>query len=258
MESNYVEKIKRYVGINKLYRLTHDDIWEIFDTSKAIIIDGHFELLSKKHTDTFFRFSLISQFPYLVAKISKELVSWLQNDYHGPKIDVILGPTSQGMFFAYDMAREYSGENKTRAVYAEIDKETGRPTKRIVDGKPTGLFVAGFGIKKGENVLVVNDMTTTGSGLEILINTVKNNDANVVGVCVFGNRGINESKIKTIKNNYMFHSIIELNMPYWPKNECQLCLEGKGLIESRQINHLPLYSTENAYDLLVQRLRIVG
>jgi orotate phosphoribosyltransferase len=250
MDNNYVDRIKNYVNINELYYLTEQDIWEILDKSKAIILDGHFELLSHNHTDTFFRFSQISQFPYLVAKISKELVAWINISYGGPKIDVVLGPTSQGMFFAYDIARELNGQQGTRAVYAGIDRETGRPT---------GSLIEGFEINPDENILIVNDMTTTGSGLEILIKIAEDKGANVVAVCIFGNRGIDEDRVKRIKNNYKFHSVIDLNMPYWPKDECKLrCPKNKEIIKSKRINHLPIYTEQDAYKRLVQRLRIVA
>ncbi|MDP2045551.1 MAG: phosphoribosyltransferase family protein [Deltaproteobacteria bacterium] len=250
MSNNYVEKIKRFVVIKELHLLTEQDIWEIFDKSKAIILDGHFELLSKNHTDTFFRFSQISQFPYLVAKISKELVAWLKQSYEGSEIDVVLGPASQGMFFAYDIAREFNGEKGTRAVYAGINRDTGRPTGKLIEG---------FEIKPNENVLIVNDMTTTGSGLEILIRMAEERNAKVVGVCIFANRGLHEPKVDNIKNNYNFHSVIDLNMPYWPKEECNMkCPKGKDIIESKKINHLPIYNEEDAYTRLVQRLRLVA
>ena len=96
---NYLQRIRNIVKINHLYSLQESDLWEMMDFSKAIILDGHFELLCKKHSELFFRFAAISQYPSYVAKISKELVAWVKQNKSLPSIDVVLGPTSQGMLY---------------------------------------------------------------------------------------------------------------------------------------------------------------
>ncbi len=246
---SYLERVKDVVNINDLCFLKEDDIWETLDTSKAIIFDGHFELISNRHTDTFFRFAAISQYPTYVAKISKELVAWLKhNDI--PEIDVVLGPSSQGLFFAYDIARELNGTMGTRAVYAAINKKTGRPAKELVEG---------FEIKPDEKVLVVNDLTTTGEGLDTLISLAEKKSGQVVGVCLFANRGIGVQKVEEISNQYKFHSIIDLDMPFWSKTECsRKCDREKKMIYSKDINHLPIYSEENEYERYIKKLELVA
>lgn len=246
---SYLEKIKKVVSINDLCFLKEDDIWEILDTSKAIIFDGHFELVSNRHTDIFFRFAAISQYPSFVAKISKELVAWLKESEIS-KIDVVLGPSSQGLFFAYDIARELNGTMGTRAVYAAINKKTGRPVEKLIEG---------FEIKPNEKVLVVNDMTTTGEGLETLTRLAeKEYPGKVIGVCLFANRGIDEEIVSKVKNNYNFHSIIDLKLSSWSKSECnKKCLK-KHLIKSKNINHLPIYSEEDEYERYIKKLELVA
>lgn len=247
----YIEKVKPLVKINKLHFLKEEEIWEIFDMSKAVIFDGHFELLSKKHSDMFFRFAAISQYPYYVARISKEMVAWLHSSCDISKINVILGPTSQGMFFAYDIARELNGTTGSRAVYAAIDKESGRPLKKLVEG---------FELKSNENVLIVNDMTTTGSGIETLIKLAEDDyGANIMGICIFANRGTEEEKVRKLQTKYNFHSIVELNMPSWQKEECKRrCISDRQIIESKKINTLPIYSEEDAYVRYVEKLRVIS
>ncbi len=241
---SYLERVKNVVNISDLCFLKEDDIWDTLDTSKAIIFDGHFELISNMHTDMFFRFASISQYPSYVAKISKELVAWLKHE-DIPEIDVVIGPSSQGLFFAYDIARELNGTKGTRAAYAAIDKK----------GRPTNELVEGFEIKPGEKVLVVNDLTTTGEGLDTLISLAEEKSGQVVGVCLFANRGIGVQKVKKIKNEYKFHSIIDLNMPFWDKSECRKkCDREKKLIYSKDINHLPIYSEENEYERYIRKL----
>ena len=251
---DYLQRVKDIVKVNHLYSLQESDLWEMIDSSKAITLDGHFELLCKKHSELFFRFAAISQYPSYVAKISKELVAWVKQNENLPSIDVVLGPTSQGMFFAYDIARELNGSARngiTRAVYSIIDKETGCPRNELAKG---------FEIKPNENVLIVNDMTTTGNGLKTLIQVVENAGGNVAGIGIFANRGLSEDFVKELQKKYKskFHSIIDLDMPTWAAADCQRCNENYPVIKSGEINHLPIYNDEHSYQLYVKRMKKVA
>lgn len=250
---DYLQRIRDIVKVNHLYSLQESDLWEMMDFSKAIILDGHFELLCKKHSELFFRFAAISQYPSYVAKISKELVAWVKQNKSLPSIDVVLGPTSQGMFFAYDIARELNGDARngiTRAVYATID-ETGRPQNELAKG---------FEIKSNESVLVVNDMATTGEGLQTLIQLVEDADGRVAGIGLFANRGLDEYLVKELQKKYTskFHSIIDLDMPTWDTADCQRCDVNSPIIKSGELNHLPIYNDERSYQLYIKKLKKVA
>lgn len=250
---DYLQRIQNIVKIQHLYASREDEIWDMLDSSKAIILDGHFELLCGKHSGIFFRFAAISQYPTFVAKISRELIAWVEQAETLPSIDVVLGPTSQGMFFAYDIARELNGKAPngiTRAVYASIDKE-GRPQKTLAKG---------FEIKPNENVLIVNDMTTTGAGLQTLVQLVERARGNVAGIGIFANRGLGESIVEELQRKYTsrFHSILELDTPAWEAVNCSLCKKNVPLVKSREINHLPIYNDENTYQLYVEKLKKVA
>lgn len=252
MTEKYLNRLERVVNINQLYNLKQEEIWDILDTSKAIILDGHFELLSGKHSDAFFRFANINQFPHFVAEISNEMVSWLLKGSAIDKIDVVLGPASQGIFLAYDIARELSQRESTkgwkiRTAYTPIDRDTGRPKRELIED---------FEIGPNKRVLIVNDLATTGSGLEILVELVQKIClAKVVGICIFANRGIDEPKVQNLQNRFRFHSIIDLDLPSWPSEDCQSrCNAGRRIIKSRDINHLPIFADENAYELYAGRV----
>lgn len=250
---DYLQRIKSFVKVNRLYSLQESALWDILDSSNAVILDGHFELLCGKHSEQFFRFAAISQYPSFVAKISKELVAWVKQEDDLPLVDVVLGPTSQGMFFAYDIARELNGQSHkgvTRAVYATIDKE-GRPQKNLAKG---------FEIKPGDDVLIVNDMTTTGNGLQTLVKLVNDAGGNVAGIGLFANRGIDEDNIVKLQKKYVnrFHSIIDLDMPSWDASNCHLCSEELPIINSGELNHLPIYENKDSFQLYLKKLKKVA
>ena len=245
MQKPYIDRVKEIVKIDRLYRLTEDDIWTMIEKTKPVIFDGHFELLSGRHSDKFFRFSSICQLPYFISKISDEMIPWIESDSKLERIDVVLGVSSQGMFFAFDLASKL----KTRVAFAPINKDSGKPDRRLIGG---------FTIKPEDRVLIVNDMTTTGSGIATLEALAEvDHRAVVVGICMFGNRGIVSPEVIAMKEKYQnrFRAIVDLNMPSW-KDNCPICAKVNSLpvIHSKQINHLPIYSQENEYQLYLNKL----
>ncbi len=233
MTKTYEELVNDVVQTPKLFSLTREDIINLLIETRPIWFDGHFELLSKKHSDSFFRFASITQYPYLMGKISREILGWIKNnsDELG-QIDVVLSTSKAGMLLAYDIARELNGSYKTRAVYADCDGDTGYPTK-LQDG---------FTIDRNEKVLVVNDLTTTGDALQNLIDLAKSKKGKIIGVCVFAIRKEGSLKIQAIKSKYKskFHSVIEMKFDSWTEKECPLCAKGEAVVLSKDLNSLAL------------------
>lgn len=225
MSKSYEELVNDVVQVGQLFSFNKEEIIDLLLQTKSIWFDGHFELLSKRHSASFFRFALITQHPYLMAKISKEMLGWIQKSNLG-SIDVVLSTSRAGMLLAYDIAREL----KIRAVYAECDDFTGYPTD----------LQEGFTIKRNEKVLVVNDVTTTGEALQKLIKLAESSRGKVVGVCVFAARGEESLKIEKIRSKYKFHSIIVVKFESWGKNQCPLCEKGEAFVFSRDLNSLTM------------------
>ncbi len=229
MEKTYEELVRDITTTNDLFSLNEKDVYEILYEARPIWFYGHFELLSNRHTDTFFRFALIAQRPWLMGKISKEMISWIS--YLNLEVDVILGTSRAGLLFAYDIARELSKKRRTRAVYAKSDQETGYPLPQLLEG---------FNIKAGERVLIVNDIITTGRGVEILIDLAKAYGSEVAGICLFASRAseTDTARVKQIKDEFKenFHTIVNFKMNNWEKEKCDLCAKGVPYVRSAEIN----------------------
>jgi orotate phosphoribosyltransferase len=228
METTYEQLIREVVSIDKLYVLSNENLWSILLQSKPIYFNGHFELLSGLHTDAFFRFAHIAQYPHCSSEIAREMSGWVKNAALG-KIDVVLGTSRAGMVLAHDLARELRRSGMAaRAVYAKSDPENGYPIAQLLEG---------FSIDKGERVLVVNDLTTTGRSLQTLIDLVESYRGVVVGVCVVASR----EEALPLVSHYKFHSIMKLRTKSWGgKKVCPRCRDGKPLVYSRDINSLTL------------------
>lgn len=227
MEKTYEQLIREVVSIESLYALQEADIWNILLQSKPIYFDGHFELLSGLHTDAFFRFAHIAQYPQRLYEISAEMMGWVRNADLG-KIDVVLGTSRAGTVLAYNLASEMQRSGTVvRAVYAKSDHY----------GYPVREFLEGSSIDKGERVLVVNDLTTTGKSLQKLIDLARYRGV-VVGVCVAASREEELPLLARLSTNYKFHSIMKLRTKSWKKKDCPLCEEGEPLVYSRDLNSL--------------------
>jgi len=236
---SYEERLEKAVEINKTYFLTKWHIQELLRETKPVIFDGHFEFCGF-HSDTFFRMQAVSQYPYYVSGICREMSGWAKNMTERP--DVFLAPSAQGMYFAYSLASETKA---MRAVYTKIEPETGRPI---------GKFIEGFEIRPGEKVVIVNDVNLTGASLFRLIQLAEGNGAKVLGICVFADMSGIEMLAKSIKDRYFFHSVISLSLPFWREETCTRNCFQKPLVTMSQINHLPIYPGDVAYESFLKKI----
>ena len=178
--------------------MDQEEIMKKFEKTGAIL-KGHFKLTSGVHSDSYIQCAQVMQYPEFIHNLCSEL----GKKFKGEDIDVIVGPAIGAIIMAHVMAMVLGPW--VRAIFTE--RENGKMTLR-----------RSFEIKKGEKVLVVEDITTTGSSAREVIDIVKSRQAEVVGVGALIDRsggqvdfGIRYEKLLTIKMN-----------TYEPDN-CPLC-----------------------------------
>jgi len=168
-------------------------------------LEGHFQLSSGLHSKYYFQCALIMQYPNITEMICKDLA----NNFKGIKIDKVLSPALGGIIAGYEMARAL----KCKAIFAE--REEGKMTLR-----------RGFQINSGENILIAEDVTTTGGSVLELDQIVRKNGGNVVGFTTFVDRS--GGKFKPIEQ---FVSWFQMEIQNYQPNNCPLCKEGITLIK---------------------------
>jgi len=178
--------------------INKEEIIKKFEEAGAIQ-KGHFKLTSGVHSDSYIQCAQVMQYPEFIHNLCSEL----GKKFKGSDIDVIVGPAIGAIIMAHVMAMVLGPW--VRAIFTE--RENGKMTLR-----------RSFEIKKGEKVLVVEDITTTGSSVREVIDIVKSRQAKVVGVGALIDRsggkvdfGIRYEKLLTIKMK-----------TYQPDN-CPLC-----------------------------------
>ena len=175
-----------------------EEIMKKFEEAGAIQ-KGHFKLTSGVHSDTYIQCAQIMQHPGFMHNLCSEL----GKKFRGDDIDVIVGPAIGGIIMAHVMARVLGPW--VRAIFTE--RENGKMTLR-----------RSFEIKEGEKVLVVEDVTTTGSSVREVIDIVKSRQGKVVGVGVLIDRSGGEVDfgIKTKK-------LLTVDIKTYLPEECPLC-----------------------------------
>lgn len=178
-----------------------EEVMKKFEQAGAIQ-KGHFKLTSGVHSDTYIQCAQAMQHPEFMHNLCSEL----GKKFRGDDIDVIVGPAIGGIIMAHVMARVLGPW--VRAIFTE--RENGKMTLR-----------RSFKINQGEKVLVVEDVTTTGSSVREVMDIVKSRQGKVVGVGVLIDRsgGKVDFGIKTEK-------LLTVDIKTYLPEECPLCKKG--------------------------------
>ena len=148
--------------------LTNEEALQIFRDSGALL-EGHFLLASGYHSAVYLEKFQVLQFPWYVERLCKEIAE----RFAGDEVQVVVGPTTGGVLLAYEVAKNLG----VRGIFAERgDDGKGRVLRR------------GFEIREGENVLIVDDILTTGGSVRDTMEVVEGYQGKLVGVGVMADR----------------------------------------------------------------------
>ncbi|MFZ1319947.1 MAG: orotate phosphoribosyltransferase [Ignavibacteria bacterium] len=140
--------------------MTEKEVIDIFKKTGAML-EGHFVLTSGFHSPHYFQCAKVLQYPEYNSLFSTMIAEYFKDH----EIDTVISPAVGGIVFGTEIGRQM---NK-RTIFAE--RENGKMT-----------FRRGFEIDEGENVLICEDVVTTGGSVFEVIELVKNSGANIKGV----------------------------------------------------------------------------
>ena len=170
-----------------------------------VLQEGYFLLTSGKHSNKYLQCAKIFQY----TKYSEELCKNLVEKFQDIKIDLVIGPAIGAIQMAYEVSRWLGVKN----IFAE--RENGIMTLR-----------RGFTIEKGQKILVVEDVVTTGGSVKEVIDIVKNMGGEVVGVGVIVDRSGGKVDFGT-----RFESVISMEVESYEAAACPLCKNNIPLVK---------------------------
>lgn len=146
--------------------LDRERVLEILRESE-VLLEGHFLLTSGRHSNQYMQCARILQYP----QFAEELSAGLAEEFREDQVDIVIGPAMGGIIIAYELARQLKAKN----MFAE--RENGKMAIR-----------RGFTISKGARVVVAEDVITTGGSVQEVIDVVREQGGEVVGVAVLVDR----------------------------------------------------------------------
>lgn len=180
------------------------ELIEVFK-ERGALLEGHFRLTSGLHSNRYVQCARVLMYPDLAEELGQKIAE----KFRHLDPEVVVGPAIGGIIVAQEVGRALG----VKAIFTE--REEGKMTLR-----------RGFEIKKGERVLVVEDVVTTGGSTKEVINVVEENGGVVVGVGSLVDRHRGE-----LDFGVPFHPLLKLDIETYPPDDCPLCREGLPVVK---------------------------
>ncbi len=164
--------------------LSYKESLKILKETNALL-EGHFILSSGLHSDQYIQCAKLLSYPQKAELICSSLCEEIKKNFD--KVNIILSPAIGGIVVGYEIGRQL----KLETIFAE--RSEGNLILR-----------RGFNIPKNSNVLIVEDVITTGKSALECSNLVKESGSNLIGyACIIDrsneNLMIKEKVISQIK-----------------------------------------------------------
>ena len=195
--------------------MTEQEILKIFSDTGALL-EGHFELRSKLHSDRYFQCANVLRYPRIAARLCDELVAKMNAARDVGRIDGVISPAVGGILVGHEVARALD----TKCVFAE---KVQAGDEVDATGKPvTKLAMRRFSLQPGERYVVAEDVVTKGGRVQETIDLVQAAGAEVAAVVLLVDRSKGSVKFGDIP---MF-SLVQIQPTTWEPAACPLCAAG--------------------------------
>lgn len=176
--------------------MTESDVLDEFRAAGALL-EGHFILSSGLRSPVFFQKAFVFQHPARTERLCRALADKVKAAFG--KIDVVVSPAVGGIIPGYETARHLG----CRAVFTERDN--GVMTLR-----------RGFSIGKGERILIVEDVITTGLSFNECAGAIKDAPGEIVGgACIIDRSNGKAESAAGMK----LVALAQVNAPAYPADQ---------------------------------------
>jgi orotate phosphoribosyltransferase len=173
-------------------------------TDSGALLRGHFILTSGNHSDQYFQCAKVLQYP----EYAEQLCGIIAGHFTERAIDIVIAPAIGGIVVGQEVARQLG----VRSIFSE---------------RKDGIMQIrrGFDIKKGERVLVCEDVVTTGGSVFEVIEIVRQSGGVLAGVGFIVDRSGGEVRFPLSRPEDQIACYTTRVVMYTPE-ECPLCKSG--------------------------------
>ena len=177
-----------------------EEVIERFRRTGALL-EGHFILSSGLHSTSYLQCALLLQHPAEAARFGQALAAAFRTE----RIETVAAPAIGGLIIGHEVARALGA----RFIWTERDAG-GQMTLR-----------RGFTVRSGENVMVVEDVITTGGSTRETITVLRGAGARVVGAASIIDRSSGRADVGLPRT-----ALATLDVPAVAPAACELCARG--------------------------------
>lgn len=195
------------------------NVKEIYIQANALL-EGHFKLSSGNHSQYYLQSAKVLEQPATAMMLAEALAKQIRAS--GLKVDTVCAPALGGMIAGFALAQALG----VRSIFAER-----------VNGVMT--IRRGFDLHVGENVLICEDIITTGGSAMEAGEAVAQMGGVVVAYAALANRGFcarEGSSLKRMANcklpeNLPFFALDDFTFEIYAPEHCPLCANGSEAIK---------------------------
>jgi orotate phosphoribosyltransferase len=175
--------------------MTEDEVLHEFRASEALL-EGHFKLSSGRHSAHYLQCARVLMEPERASRLAIALAQQLPRELRA-EIDKVVSPAMGGVIIGHEMGRALGKE----ALFVE---------------RPTGTFEfrRGFRLDKGDKVLLVEDVVTTGLSSREAIEAVGREGGKVIAAAALVDRSAGEADL-----GVPFFTLVTLSFPTYAEDE---------------------------------------
>ncbi len=190
------------------------NIEQIYKDANAYL-EGHFLLSSGNHSQFYLQSAKVLEDPKTAELLAKELAKMIKEA--GLKVDTVCSPALGGILAGYELARALGA----RFIF----------TERV---EKVMTLRRGFEVSKDENILICEDIITTGGSALESAKAVEELGANIVGFAALANRGFckregsnSEQKPNCkLPEDLPFFALDDFVFEIYSPDSCPLCKDG--------------------------------
>ena len=174
-----------------------NEVLELLEKTEGVL-HGHFCLTSGLHSNIYFQCAKLYQYPDITEKIGKMLAEKLKDI----EFDTVISPAVGAVIIGYETAKQA----KKRNLF--VERKDGQMQLR-----------RGYTLKKGERIVIVEDVITTARTINETLDAIKDFGAELAGVACIVDR-------TSRRSSYNLTSLLQIDPVVYEPDKCPLCKEG--------------------------------